>query len=66
VTRQVPKRTNAASAIKGFAIFFIVCSYLKASQNTWVSVKENEKKSDSISPRLESQTPFLSFHYIKT
>jgi hypothetical protein len=41
-TRQVPKRTKAAIGIKQFAIFFIVCSYLKASQNTWASVKENE------------------------
>jgi hypothetical protein len=32
-------------------MFFILCSYLKASQNTWVSVKEHEEKSDSISPR---------------
>jgi len=42
VTRQVQKRTKAAIGIKEFAIFFIVCFYLKASQNTWVSVKKNE------------------------
>jgi hypothetical protein len=42
VTRQDSKRTKAAIGIKEFAIFLMVCSYLKASQNTWVSVKENE------------------------
>src|SRR4030095_46368 len=45
LTRQVPTRTKAASGIKEFAIFFILCSYLKASQNTRVSVKENKEKS---------------------
>jgi hypothetical protein len=42
VTRQVPKRAKAAIGFKEFAIFFIVCAYLKVSQNTWASVKENE------------------------
>jgi len=33
---------GSPSKIKEFAIFFIVCSYLKSSQNAWVSIKENE------------------------
>jgi hypothetical protein len=48
-------------------IFFILCSYLKASQNTQVSVKENEWKSvQSLLAGEQVQTLFLSLTPRKT
>jgi hypothetical protein len=48
-------------------IFFILCSYLKASQNTWVSVKENEEKSiRSLLAGERVQTLFLCLRPRKT
>src|SRR5262249_17853100 len=55
LTIKDPKNAKAANAASDFVVFFILCSYFKASQNRHgYRSKKNKESGDSISPRRQA------------